>query len=123
MTILLGKVPFWVDGVDSGLIGGHPVAGFDQHDPKHQDWLLRWAESNVLGGFYETQDIADLLQGRPSGELQEVVRRYRRMKEVLTRKGFLDWLAGQREANGINVSTWWQEAEDRARLMEIAPTI
>jgi hypothetical protein len=96
------------------------MSGFDQHDRKHQDWLLRFVAAQPdLDGFYATQDIADLLQGCPASGISAVIERYRMAKKALTRPGFLSWLRSQREKNGINVEPWWQDAEDRARLKEL----
>ena len=92
--------------------------GFDQHNKKHQDWLSKWAEHQGFNGFYDTQDLADLLQGSPSTDIAIVANLYRSMRGVLTMKEWLTWLAGQRAKAGINVSPWWQDAEDKARLME-----
>lgn len=100
------------------------MSGFDQHNRAHQDWLLKFVaqqppQQPALTGFYETQDLADLLQGRQRGEIASTVDNYRKMKQAMSPKEFFCWLRGQRSEAGINVPSWWQDAEDNARLMEI----
>lgn len=99
------------------------MSGFDQHNRAHQDWLLKFVpqqqpQQRGGAGFYEIQDLADLLQGRQRGEIAATVDNYQKMKQAMAPKEFLFWLRSQRDEAGINVEPWWQDAEDKARLME-----
>jgi hypothetical protein len=95
------------------------MSGFDQHNQIHQDWLMKFLRVAGVTGFYEVQDVADLLQGRGRDEVKSTLAEYRAMRAALPTQIFLNWLSSQRAARGINVEPWWQEAEDRARLMEL----
>lgn len=92
---------------------------FDQHNSDHQTWLIGWASGRQLDGFYELQDLADLMQGRHPATVGSVAHRYTGERSKRSPQDFLAWLAGQRSAAGLTVAPWWQEAEDRARLMEL----
>jgi len=94
------------------------MSGFDQHNRVHQDWLIKWLRVLGVTGFYEVQDMADLLQGRGRDEIDSTLAEYQAMRAALPTQTFLNWLSGQRSARGINVPPWWQDAEDKARMME-----
>lgn len=91
-------------------------AKFDQRDRVHQDWLLGKLAAEGLDGFYESQDIADLLQGRPACTLRSVVEGYRQRAAELTPQEFMVRLGKAKADRGVLLDPAWEAAEWAVRL-------
>lgn len=89
---------------------------FDQRNVAHQDWLLAKLESDGLGGFYETQDIADLLQGSPVSLYRSTVAGYLRRRRDLPQEEFLGRLYDAKVRRGTAAHWDWELVEATARL-------
>jgi hypothetical protein len=88
---------------------------FDQHRDSHAEWLLAQLHKFDLDGFYEAQDIADMLQGKGRLELPPLVREYKRRKSEMKPGAFLDWVSRCRAVSGLGVDPEWERAEMAAR--------